>query len=550
MSDQPADDRPVTRREYLASGGAVSATATLPLGFTAGLFTSNSLSPLAKQFVSAQSPGLATFEHSIRRYAADPSWTLRADTDDDYAALTDWVRDDEDVTVVREYQHQLGDGGTVTIGAPIATVAGGYLDGGVADEPWVTAADLNVITSLVAPQNIPVDAREFEQLAGIESFVLSRLQGDDPFDAAEFEASDDSSESAIAFDAETTTLEQGRAIANDTSANGAGALLAVVDTGLSYDSSIYGRTVTVDGTETTESRVHEESADFVSAGDPTVAEEGVDILDDASGHGSWVAAAAASSAPEPYRGVAPDADLYIGRALDHEDGSGAVADIATAVRAATDAGADATCMSLGSPFYTAELANAIAYANEHGNTVVVASGNDRMVSRFAAYPAADPNTLAVSATDVPASGDPTDVRSAAFANVGPSPGTVNFSEGETSGVEVDIAAPGMGQEADLDGGTSTLSGTSMAAPDVAGAAALLAAEGVENPAERLRETARPVPNLAPAESRHGLLDIRAALQNNQPEDDPADVLTSDAEARDAIFRGEAAARGSWLAGLL
>jgi len=301
--------------------------------------------------------------------------------------------------------------------------------------------------------------------------------------------------------------------------------------------------------ETTESRVHEESTNFVAAGDPTVAAEGVDILDDASGHGSWVTAAAASSAPKPYRRRAGRRPLHRAR-TDHEDGSGAVADIATAVRAATDAGADATCMSLGSPLYTEELADAIAYATEHGNTIVVASGNDRMVSRFVAYPAADPNTLSVSATDVPASGDPTDVRSASFANVGPSPGTVNFSEGETSGVEVDIAAPGMAQEAQLDSGTTTLSGTSMAAPDAAGAAALLATEGVDDPAERLRETARPVPNLAPAESRHGLLDIQAALQNDQPEDEPADVLTDDAELRDDIFRGEAAARGSWLATFL
>jgi len=204
----------------------VSATATLPLGFAAGAFASDSLSPLARQFVSAQSPGLATFEHSIRRYATDPSWTLRANTDDDYAALTEWARDDDDVTLVREYQHTKGDGGTVTIGAPVATVAGGYLNDGVADEPWVTAADLNVVTSLVAPKNIPVDAREFEQLAGIESFVLSTLQGQESFDATEFQASDDSSKSTLAFDAETTTLEQGRTITNDTSADGAGALLA------------------------------------------------------------------------------------------------------------------------------------------------------------------------------------------------------------------------------------------------------------------------------------------------------------------------------------
>jgi len=125
----------------------------------------------------------------------------------------------------------------------------GTLNDGVADEPWVTAADLNVVTSLVAPKNIPVDAREFEQLAGIESFVLSTLQGQESFDATEFQASDDSSKSTLAFDAETTTLEQGRTITNDTSADGAGALLAVVDTGLTYDSDIYGRTVTVDGSD-------------------------------------------------------------------------------------------------------------------------------------------------------------------------------------------------------------------------------------------------------------------------------------------------------------
>jgi len=125
-----------------------------------------------------------------------------------------------------------------------------------------------------------------------------------------------------------------------------------------------------------------------------------------------------------------------------------------------------------------------------------------MVSRFVAYPAADPNTLSVSATDVPASGDPTDVRSASFANVGPHRGP------STSRKERRAAS------------------------------------------RRLRETARPVPNLAPAESRHGLLDIQAALQNDQPEDEPADVLTDDAELRDDIFRGEAAARGSWLATFL
>jgi len=108
----------------------------------------------------------------------------------------------------------------------------------------------------------------------------------------------------------------------------------------------------------------------------------------------------------------------------------------------------------------------------------------------------------------------------------------------------------MAQEAQLDSGTTTLSGTSMAAPGRGRRGRTPRDGGRRRPAERLRETARPVPNLAPAESRHGLLDIQAALQNDQPEDEPADVLTDDAELRDDIFRGEAAARGSWLATFL
>jgi len=78
----------------------------------------------------------------------------------------------------------------------------------------------------------------------------------------------------------------------------------------------------------------------------------------------------------------------------------------------------------------------------------------------------------------------------------------------------------------------------MAAPDVAGAAALLATEGVdgqpsafERPLDRSRTSRRRSRDTAS-------LDIQAALQNDQPEDEPADVLTDDAELRDDIFRGK------------
>jgi len=207
-------------------------------------------------------------------------------------------------------------------------------------------------------------------------------------------------------------------------------------------------------------------------------------------------------------------------------------------------------MSLGSPLYTEELADAIAYATEHGNTIVVASGNDRMVSRFVAYPAADPNTLSVSATDVPASGDPTDVRSASFANVGPHRGP-STSRKERRAASRSIS-PRRGW---LKKHNSTaarprspervwLRPTWPARPHSSRRrASTTQPSAFERPLDRSRTSRRRSRDTAS-------LDIQAALQNDQPEDEPADVLTDDAELRDDIFRGEAAARGSWLATFL
>src|SRR5205085_5982204 len=57
-------------------------------------------------------------------------------------------------------------------------------------------------------------------------------------------------------------------------------------------------------------------------------------------------------------------------------GSGSVAGIADAIRYAADNGAKVINMSLGGPFPSKALKNAVAYAHKKGVTIICAAGND------------------------------------------------------------------------------------------------------------------------------------------------------------------------------
>ena len=203
--------------------------------------------------------------------------------------------------------------------------------------------------------------------------------------------------------------------------------------------------------------------DFVDA--PGLAGDGDYLIgdpepDDESGHGTHVAGIVAAGTDNGVgiAGVAPGVGLMALRAGFSVGGAGYLQDddIARAIVYAVDNGAHIINLSLGDPRYSPLLADAVGYADEHGVVVVAAAGNEGSDEVF--YPARLPQTIAVTAVG-------RDGRPASFSNFGPS---------------VDLSGPGVAVLSTQPAGSyGLLSGTSMAAPHVAAAAALVLARHPE-----------------------------------------------------------------------
>lgn len=182
--------------------------------------------------------------------------------------------------------------------------------------------------------------------------------------------------------------------------------------------------------------------------------------EDGDGHGTNVAGiAAAALNGVGVTGVAPTAQILPVRVLD-KTGSGWDTDIADGIVYAADR-AQVLNLSLGGPDNSSYIQSAINYATNKGRLVVVSGGNcggsnykanGCTVINQPIYPAAYSNVVAVAATDN------ADQR-ASFSN---------------QNSYIDIAAPGVSiYNADMNNSYTFLSGTSQAAPHVAGLAALV-----------------------------------------------------------------------------
>ena len=178
-------------------------------------------------------------------------------------------------------------------------------------------------------------------------------------------------------------------------------------------------------------------------------QDGRDI--DASGHGTHVSGIIAAVANNGIggSGVAPNAKILPIQVLD-QAGQGDARDVATGVRFAADFGARVINLSLGGATESSSLTQAITYANDKGVLVVAAAGNGGAADK-PKWPASLDLTLAVTAVDQ--------------AN--------NATSFDQRGDYIDLSAPGANIVSTAKGDYVTLSGTSMAAGFVAGAAALL-----------------------------------------------------------------------------
>ncbi|BCU82565.1 serine protease AprX [Polycladomyces abyssicola] len=210
---------------------------------------------------------------------------------------------------------------------------------------------------------------------------------------------------------------------------------------------------------------------------------------DDNGHGTHCAGCAAGNgyrSSGKYRGAAPKARLVGVKVLD-KMGSGSLSTVIEGIQWCIDHrdeyGIRVISLSLGSTsqhsYKDDPVCQAVEEAWNHGITVVVAAGNEGPEPRTIASPGIHPRVITVGATDDHSTVDNSDNTIASFSSRGPTIDGI---------VKPDLVAPGsqitslrvkrsyldkMSPDRRVGDNYTSLSGTSMATPIVAGVAALI-----------------------------------------------------------------------------
>lgn len=254
---------------------------------------------------------------------------------------------------------------------------------------------------------------------------------------------------------------------------GAGVVVAVVDSGMRLDHPDLAPNAWVNFGEVPDNGVDDDAngyIDDVHGVDLTSTRPGHD-LHDGFGHGTHVAGTIAAAANgRGVVGVAYRARLMTVKVLD-DRGAGSTGAVAEGIRYAAANGARIINLSLETTFDDARMRAAVEAAAAANVLIVCAAGNSGLdVDRSAVYPVSIPaaNLVGVAATE------PVEGRTLGdFSNYGR--------------LTVPVGAPGVEVvSTSKDGGFETKSGTSMAAPHVTGVAALMAAVAPDLPGAQLR----------------------------------------------------------------